>query len=453
MLHDVIKGAPAFLAGAPPDALPRDFLKIGSLALGGLSLPQMLQAESSSGIRRSHKSIIMIYLSGGPPHQDMFDLKPDAPIEVRGEYDPIATNVPGIEIGENLPRIAAMMDKFTIIRSLSDAQGGHSSIQCTTGRTTLGQPRGGWPAIGPVVAKVRGPLNQAIPPAVDLSQKMAHDPYNIHGPGFLGLAHTAFRPDKEALANMSLLKEIDVSRLGNRKDLLLQLDRMRRELDGAGRPNFDPFVEQALGVLTSSALMQALDLEREDPKVRARYGTDDLNAISPALGNLGYGALMSRFLQARRLVEAGARLVTCSFADFDWHGKNFEIGRRVLPLLDQGVAALVQDLHDRGLDRDVTVIVWGEFGRSPKINENAGRDHWPGVSCALLAGGGMRHGQVIGATDRTASVAVDRPVLFQEVFATLYHNLGIDGRTTTVNDLAGRPQYLVDDVQPLRELI
>jgi uncharacterized protein (DUF1501 family) len=125
----------------------------------------------------------------------------------------------------------------------------------------------------------------------------------------------------------------------------------------------------------------------------------------------------------------------------------------VLPLLDQGVAALVQDLHDRGLDRDVTVIVWGEFGRSPKINENAGRDHWPGVSCALLAGGGMRHGQVIGATDRTASVAVDRPVLFQEVFATLYHNLGIDGRTTTVNDLAGRPQYLVDDVQPLRELI
>jgi uncharacterized protein (DUF1501 family) len=162
---------------------------------------------------------------------------------------------------------------------------------------------------------------------------------------------------------------------------------------------------------------------------------------------------MSRFLQARRLVEAGARLVTCSFADFDWHGKNFEHGRRVLPLLDEGVAALVQDLHDRGMDKDVTVIVWGEFGRTPVINDKGGRDHWPNVACALLAGGGMRTGQVIGSTDRTAAEAVDRPVQFPEVFATLYHNLGIDLGSTTLTDLSGRPQYLVEGFEPMRELV
>ncbi|QDU31672.1 hypothetical protein ETAA8_68320 [Anatilimnocola aggregata] len=436
------------------DGLPRrDFLKIGSLGLGGLALPQMLQAEAAAGVGRSHKSVIMIYLSGGPPHQDMFDLKPDAPVEVRGEFQPISTNVPGIQICEHMPRIAAMMDKFVAIRSLVGAQGGHSSIQCATGHAPQGAPRGGWPSIGAVVSKVQGPLNPTIPPAVDVSQKMAHDPYNIPGPGFLGLAHTPFRPDNETLANMSLHQDVTMDRLGDRKNLLLGLDRLRQQAAAADQRGLDPFVEQAMGVLTSNSLMQALDLTREDPKIRARYGEDDLNALGPALGRLGYGALMSRFLTARRLVEAGARLVTCSFADFDWHGKNFDHGRKVLPLLDQGVSALVQDLHERGLDRDVTVIVWGEFGRTPKINDKGGRDHWPGVACALLAGGGLRTGQVIGSTDATASEAVDRPVQFQEVFATLYHNLGINLDATTMTDLSGRPQYLVDHTAPLRELI
>lgn len=436
------------------DGLPRrDFLKIGGLALGGLSLPQMLRAEASAGGRRSHKSVIMIYLSGGPPHQDMFDLKPDAPSEVRGEFRPIDTNVPGIQICEHMPRIAAMMDKFTAIRSLVGAQGGHTSFQCATGHTGAAQPQGKWPTLGAVVSKVQGPVNRAVPPAIDLSQLMAHAPYNIPGPGFLGLPHTPFRPDGETLANMSLPKEIGADRLANRKRLLLDLDRLQSETDASGRRAFDPFVAQAFSVLTSNALVEALDLEREDPKVRARYGRDEPDAVQKGFGKLGYGALTSRFLLARRLVEAGARLVTCSFADFDFHGDNFGRAKRVLPLLDQGVAALVHDLHERGLDRDVTVIVWGEFGRTPKINPQAGRDHWPNVSCALMAGGGMRHGQVIGATDRTAAEAIDRPVGFQEVFATLYRNLGIDVASTTLNDLAGRPQYLIDDVPPLRELI
>jgi hypothetical protein len=437
------------------DRLPRrQFLKIGALAGGALALPQLLHAESQSTAGRSQKSIIMVYLSGGPPHQDMFDLKPRAPVEVRGEFSPIATNVPGIEICEHLPRMAAMMDKLVVIRSLVGAQPGHTSFQCITGRTTVDQPQGGWPAIGAAVSKLLGPRDRAVPAAVDVSQEMAHKPYNLPGPGFLGLKHAPFRPAGETLSDMVLNESIGLDRLADRRALLADFDRFRRRADGlASVSGTDAFTQQALDVLTSSKLVTALDLEREDPKVRARYGEDQPDAVAPRFGSKGYGALMSRFLLARRLFVAGARLVTCSFADFDWHGKTFVTGKRVLPLLDQGITALVTDLHERGLADDVTVIVWGEFGRTPKINERAGRDHWPNVACALLAGGGMPGGQAIGTTDRQAGEAVDRPVHFQEVFATLYHNLGIDVSSATLADLNGRPQYLVDGgYQPIAEL-
>jgi hypothetical protein len=435
------------------DRVPRrEFLKVGALAAGGLSLPQLLAAEARAGTRSSSKAVIMVYLSGGPPHQDMFDLKPDAPREVRGEFSPIATNVPGLQVCQHLPRIAAMMDKFVAIRSLVGAQEKHASFQCLTGHTEVSQPQGGWPAIGAVVSKVLGPKDRAVPAAVDLSQQMAHKPYNLPGPGFLGLPHAPFRPSGETLEDMVRLEAISLERLADRRALLTRFDQLRRRVDSiAPDAGLDAFTEQALGVLTSNRLVEALDLEREDPQVRARYGQDQPDAVAPRFGSKGYGALMSRLLLARRVVEAGARLVTCSFADFDWHGKTFETGKRVLPLLDQGVSALVTDLHERGMDRDVTVIVWGEFGRTPKINERAGRDHWPNVACALLAGGGMRTGQMIGATDRLAAEAVERPVHFQEVFATLYSNLGIDG-STTVSDLNGRPQYLADQ-RPIAELI
>jgi len=215
---------------------------------------------------------------------------------------------------------------------------------------------------------------------------------------------------------------------------------------------YDSFTEQALGVLTSPRLVEALDLEREDPAVRASYGQDNPDVLGYS-HDKGYQAITSRFLQARRLVEAGARCVTCSFAHFDWHGQNFQNARKVIPLLDSGIAALVNDLHSRGLDRDVTVLVWGEFGRTPKINARAGRDHWPNVHAALLAGGGMKTGQVIGSTNRLAEEAVDRPVHMQEVFATVYRNLGIDVASTTISDNNGRPQYLVDNHQVIGELV
>jgi uncharacterized protein (DUF1501 family) len=211
----------------------------------------------------------------------------------------------------------------------------------------------------------------------------------------------------------------------------------------------DAFNRQAFGVLTSSKLAEALDLEKEDPKVRERYGSGvNVNRDD------GGPRTLTQFLLARRLVEAGVRCVTLAFSRWDWHNANFQQGREDMPMLDQAVSALVEDLHQRGLSNDVSVIVWGEFGRTPQINKDAGRDHWPKVSCALLAGGGMRTGQVIGATNRLGEEPKDRPVHFGEVFATLYHNLGIDPHRTTLPDLAGRPQYLVDeDHQPIRELI
>jgi hypothetical protein len=211
----------------------------------------------------------------------------------------------------------------------------------------------------------------------------------------------------------------------------------------------DAFTEQAFDILTSSRLLKALDLSDEDPKLRERYGkgTDKIQGdAAPRLNE--------QFLLARRLVEAGVRVVTLSYSFWDWHGQNFKIAKDNLPDFDQAISALVQDLHDRGMDRDVTVLAWGEFGRSPRINAGGGRDHWPNVSCALLAGGGMKTGQVIGATDRLGGEAADRPVHFQEIFATLYNNLGINPNTTTVPDLTGRPHFLVDgQFQPMKEVV
>ena len=426
----------------------RNFLKIGALGLGGLALPQLLRAEAQSGIRKSHKAIIMIYLPGGPPHQDMFDLKLDAPSEIRGEFKPIKTNVPGIQICEHLPRLAGMMDKLVPIRTISDAVDDHSDFMCLTGRSKRNQPPGGWPSFGSAVARVLGPIDPAVPPFIGLENRMQHREYNDAGPGFLGLSNRSFSPEGSGKADM-VLNGVNLDRLADRKALLTGFDQFRRDVDGSGvMAGLDSFNQQAFNLLTSSKLLEALDLEKEDKRVRERYGKGDTKPRGDAAP-----MLMEQFLTARRLVEAGARCVTVAFGFWDYHGSNHQNARNDLPLLDQGVSALVEDLHQRGLDKDVSVVVWGEFGRSPTINKDAGRDHWPRVSCALLAGGGMKTGQLIGTTDRLGGEPAERPVAFGEVFATLYHNLGIDVNKTTVNDLSGRPRYLVDGHQPMKELI
>jgi hypothetical protein len=427
----------------------RNFLKIGALGLGGLALPELLQAESQMGIRRSHKAVIMIFLPGGPSHQDIFDLKMDAPKEIRGEFKPISTKVPGIQICEHLPKLAQLTNKTTIIRSMVGALDDHNAFQCLTGRVARNQPPGGWPCLGSVLSKLQGPVNKYVPPFVGLSPKMGHVPWSDAGmPGFLGVAHAPFKPDGAGKADM-VLNGVTLDRLADRKNLLASFDQFRRDVDASGMmEGLDSFNEQAFGLLTSSKLLEALDVEKEDPKVRAIYGKGD-----PKNRDDGAPKLMEHMLIARRLVEAGARCVTLAFSRWDHHGDNFGALRQDLPLLDQGVSALINDLHARGLEKDVSVVVWGEFGRTPTINKDGGRDHWPRVSCAMLAGGGMKSGQVIGATDRLGGEAVERPVYFGEVFATLYHNLGIDVNKVTVKDLTGRPQFLVDGYQPMRELV
>ena len=435
----------------------RSFLRIGGLAMGGLALPQLLRAEAAAGIGRSQKSVIMIFLSGGPPHQDMFDLKMDAPAEIRGEFQPIATNVPGIQICEHLPRMAAMMDRLVPIRSLVGSVGQHAAFQCLTGWPAERQPAGGWPSFGSVVSKLQGPARAGTPPFVSLTPKMKGGGWADPGqPGFVGQAHSPFTPNAEGRANL-MLNGITLDTLNDRQALMTQLDRMRREADSNGAiEGMDAYYQQAFGILTSSRLAEALDLDREDPRLRDRYGRG-----SPEPAGYGdAGPLMNDyFLAARRLVEAGVRVVSLAYGRWDWHGRPhgtaFENARDHLPQLDQGVTALVEDLEARGMSKDVTVLVWGEFGRTPRINKNGGRDHWPNVGCALLAGGGMRTGQVIGATDRLGDHATERPVHFQDIFATLYHNLGIDINRATMNDFNGRPRYLIDHskYQPLREVV
>jgi len=433
----------------------RNFLRIGGLGLAGLSLPQLLKAESQNGSSRTPKSVIMIYLVGGPPHQDMFDLKPEAPKEIAGPWRPIATNVSGIEICEAFPRLAGMMDKLVPIRSIVGSQSGHDAIQVFNGHhPKRSTPSGGWPQFGSAVSKILGPSDPAAPPFVSLCYECTHGPYNEPGPGFLGPSYAPFRPLGPTRSDM-ILNGVTLERLAERKALLKRVDRFRRSADAGGiMEGLDTFTEQAMGLLTSSQLADALDLSKEDPKTVARYGTGD-----PTKHMDGNGAprVPQSLLLARRLIEAGVRIVTLNYSKWDWHGgTNNSIFKREgedFPIFDQCVSALVEDLHIRGLDKDCAVIVWGEFGRTPKISERVGRDHWPRVNCALMAGGGWKTGQVIGATDRLGGEAVSRPVTFPEVYATLYRHLGIDPRYATINDLNGRPQYLVEDqAKPLPEL-
>ncbi len=429
----------------------RQFLKLGGLALGGLSLPQILRAEHAAKTNGNGKGIIMIFLPGGPPHQDMWDIKTEAPAEIRGEFSPIQTKVPGIEICELFPRLASCADKLTFVRSVVGATGHHYAFQCLTGNHSQNQPSGGWPALGSVVSSVMGQKVDGIPAYVGLSPKMGHAPWADNGqPGFLGLAHAPFTPAGDGKDNLTL-NGVTLDRLNDRRQVLASFDRFRSSVDNSGvMDGFDSFQQQAFGILTSSKLADALDIEKEPKEVRERYGHGENK-----MQDDGGPRLLTNFLMARRLIEAGVRCVTLSFSRWDWHSNNFGQSRRDFPMLDQAVSALVEDLDQRGMLDDVSVVVWGEFGRTPKINNDGGRDHWPRVSCALLAGGGMRHGQVIGATNRLGEHPIQRPVHFHEVFATLYKSIGIDITQLTLNDLQGRPRFLIDQnlYKPMPELI
>ena len=434
----------------------RGFLKIGSLGVGGLSLSELLRDEAKAGIRSSTKSVIFIYLVGGPPHQDMFDLKPNAPAEIRGPWKPIPTNVPGIEICEAFPLMAKMMDKFTIIRSLVGNQIDHDAVQVFNGRDPLKpKPGGNWPQFGSVVAKLQGHVEPAVPGFISLCYPCTHPPYNEPGAGFLGTSFSPYRPIDPGRKELGV-REITVDRLADRKTLMKTLENARRFADThSSMQSMDTFNSQAFSLLTSSKVADALDLSKEDPRTVARYGTGNPKVF---IDENGAPRVPQSLLMARRLIEAGVRVVTLNYSKWDWHGgannSIFQREKEDFPALDQCLSALVEDLHARGLAEHCSVVVMGEFGRTPKINGQVGRDHWPQVNLAIMAGGGMKSGQVIGATDRIAGEAISRPVTFGEISATLYKNLGIDVANTWVNDIEGRPQSLVEqNASPIAELV
>jgi len=430
----------------------RSFLRIGGLGIGAgaLTLADLGRLEAAGGKSSRSKSVINIFLGGGPPHQDLFELKTDAPEEIRGVFSPIATKVPGIQICEVLPQLAQVMDRCAILRAVVGATDRHDAFQCMTGWLTKDlASMGGRPSLGSATARLLGPTDPSVPPFVGLAQPTKEIRWSDAGkPGFLGPSYAPFKPDGEGRDNM-VLRGLTLEQLQDRRKLLGSLDRLQREASATGQfQAADRFTEGAFDVLTSSRLADALDLSKEDPKVRERYGTGQPYNYQFD----GAPTVNEHLLLARRLVEAGVRVVTLSYGRWDSHSKNFDLVRDHGGKLDQCLSALIEDLDQRGLLNDVTVIVWGEFGRTPRINKNAGRDHWPNVSCALLAGGGMKTGQAIGATNRLGEEAAERPIHFQEIFATLYRNLGIDTATARLIDPAGRPQYLTEQ-PPIRELI
>ncbi|QVL29949.1 DUF1501 domain-containing protein [Telmatocola sphagniphila] len=429
----------------------RSFLKIGAFAFGAtnLTLADIFRAEASQK-QTSPKAVINIFLGGGPPHQDTFDLKPEAPSEIRGEFKPISTAVNGIQIGECFPEIAKRMNDYAIIRSIVGSTGGHDAIQCTTGKPPRANANiGGWPSMGSLLSKVLGPGDPSVPPFVGLAAKTAHLPWSdCGGPGFLGAPYAAFKPEGPDLANMKL-STINQQSLGDRKELLTSFDNLRREIDASGNiRGMDAASERALNVLTSSKLLDALDLSKEPESSRKRYGDGKPYQFQYD----GAPTVNDQVLLARRLVEAGVRCVTLSFGRWDSHSKNFDLVRDHGRKLDQALSALTDDLKQRGMLNDVVVIAWGEMGRTPRINKEAGRDHWPQVCSAILAGGALRTGQVVGSTDRLGENAKDRPVTHSEVFATIYKAIGIDPDSTMVLDPTGRPTHIVES-QVIRELV
>ncbi len=422
----------------------RSFLKVGSLAVGGLTLPGLLRLRAEGAAKTSRKAVIQIWQAGGPSHLDMYDLKPNAPAEVRGEFKPIATNVPGIQIGEHLPRQAAVMDKLAILRSAYHTNAGHgmgSQWMLTGYQPTIEVNDNIYPSCGSVVANLRGANEPGVPAYVNLPRLLS-----LGKAAYLGASYNPFAPDNDPnsdnfqVRNLKLPGRVDASRLERRRDLLKDIDTMRRDVDTRGDIlGLDTFYRDALEMVTNTKAQRAFDVPKEPDRLRERYGRTDLGQCC---------------LLARRLVEAGVTYVTVQAGGgWDSHANNFkQLKDNLLPKFDQAVAALVSDLYDRGLQDDVLVMAFGEFGRTPKINKDAGRDHWPGAMSILYAGGGLKMGQAIGTTNATGEYPTSKAATPGCVLSTMYHVLGIDYKHAFY-DQAQRPLPVLSEGEPIQELV
>ncbi|MBQ18718.1 MAG: hypothetical protein CMJ65_16525 [Planctomycetaceae bacterium] len=430
----------------------RHALRLGGTgALAGLSLPTLLEleAKAASPNGAQAKSCIMIFLEGGPSHIDMWDLKPQAPKEVRGSFHPIATNVPGTRIGNILPRCARVADKFTILRSHSHRDNGHQTGRhwCLTGykpRFGDGQAQGTpwnelFPSIGSIIARELG-RNGDVPPYISVPEPMGPG-----GPGFYGAGYAPFtietdpvQPDFK-VRDLSLAAGTSRRRFDLRRRLLAGVEKLSGDTAVRGRARtMSTYYQKALELVTSPAARRAFDIQSESPSVRERYG----------LTSLGQCALLSR-----RLVEAGCRFVGISHGSWDTHVDNFTSHEKALaPSADAALSSLLADLDERGMLDETMVVMWGEMGRTPRINANAGRDHWSMCQSVIMAGGGIKRGAVVGASDKTASYPTTTPHGVRDLLRTILGQMGVDCDRRYFTPL-GRPVPLVKDGAFIDELV
>ena len=416
----------------------RDVLRVGTLGLAGLALPDLLRARAQAQINgqpTKDTSVIWLWLGGGPTHVETFDPKMTAPSEYRSVTGEVATTMPGVTLGGNFEQMAQVADRMAFVRSFAHTNSGHGggTHWVMTGYDYRLADNGMVPvrpALGSIVSRVRGPNHPTtgIPTYVRLGGIYGD------GPAFLGTAFGPFDPGGQAQRNMSLV--VDKARLDNRREMLEGIDNINREIDRSElMEGLDSFEQQAFNLVLSTS-QQAFDIKYEDPRVVDRYG--------PNLGQ--------RLLTARRLCEAGAGFVTVEFGGWDMHGNIKQAMDQLGPQVDRAVAALVEDLDQRGMSENVLLVISGEFGRTPKINGSAGRDHWAPLSTLALAGGGLKMGQVIGESAEKVDVPKTTPITPQDLMATVFDVLGIDKRIQFVNQ-AGRPVYMIENGKPIAELV
>lgn len=444
----------------------REFLRVGASALGGLSLPSILaaQAQASPAISKRSTSVILFWMWGGPSQLETWDMKPLAPSEYRGPFSPIATSVPGMDICELFPEHTKLAHRFSLIRSLHHEMSSHNdgSIELLTGKTpTQADPtstaKSEHPDFGMIASRIRGPQPQGLPQYIGVPRQ----PFMTQ-PVYLGVSHSAFATGDPSVdnfrpPNLTLAGGMDGSRLDDRKSLISQFDHFRKTVDNsAALQGADQFRQQALQLLTSSQVAAAFDLNQESAELRDRYGRH----------LWGQSCLL-----ARRLAEAGAAVVTIDalapqmgtplYFSWDDHANaqnGWDLAKGMIwraKYMDQALSALIEDIFRRNLDQNVLVLAVGEFGRTPRLthaNNCLGRDHWPQAQAALICGGGLRAGQIVGSTNSKAEYPAERPLSPQDLLATVYRHLGIDPRTEFL-DSAGRPHPLLKSGEPIRELL
>ncbi len=428
----------------------RWFLQAGLTGVAGLSVSSMLRSQSlvqAAGDSGERRSLILFWLSGGPSHIDMWDPKPDAPREIRGPFGSISTRIPGVQFCEHLPKQASILDKLTVIRSIDCRASNHTPITMQAGnslarRTDDGNDGGGYPSMGSVVAKFRGPIDPDMPPFVGLSESWKADVWEA---GQMGSDYAPVK-GSELAGRFGMPAGIQLDRLQDRQSLRRQFDRLRNKLDRddtMGR--VDHYSQQAYELVLNGKAQKAFQVDDEAPELRDAYGRD----------SIGQKALL-----ARRLVESGVRcvLVSGAWGYFDHHGDEVQWGgiekglKPLLPSVDRVIHTLVTDLESRGLLDSTLVLMMGEFGRGPVMTKTAGRDHWTNCMSMLLAGGGLNHGQIIGSTDARGYGIKDRPVSPSDLAATVFEHFGIPLGSHWVNP-QGRPiPIVVEGGQPIREL-